>query len=132
MGLPAKHDEAREGAAACAAAPKDRHGSTIDVDPIRPLLERILVVWRPAQIWLFGSRARGDALPGSDWDLLVVVPDETAEANFDPVIGWQMQKECGVRADVVPCRARDFREDRSTHNTLAFEAVMQGVLLYER
>lgn len=29
-----------------------------------------------ARILLFGSRARGDAHPGSDWDVIVIVNDE--------------------------------------------------------
>lgn len=37
---------------------------------------RILVeVYRPERIYLFGSVARGDAGPDSDYDILVVVPD---------------------------------------------------------
>jgi predicted nucleotidyltransferase len=31
--------------------------------------------FQPVQIILFGSRARGDAKPNSDVDLLVVLPD---------------------------------------------------------
>jgi predicted nucleotidyltransferase len=27
-------------------------------------------------LWLFGSRARGDHRPDSDWDVMAVVPDE--------------------------------------------------------
>lgn len=30
-------------------------------------------------LWLFGSRARGDARPSSDYDLLILVDDKTPE-----------------------------------------------------
>ncbi len=89
-------------------------------------------MWAPEQIWLFGSRARGDAGPESDWDLLVVVPDGLSDSALDPVVAWRLQRESGVSADLVLCRASDFREDRTTPNTLAFEAAHRGVLLYER
>ena len=112
--------------------PKDARGRDIELAPVRPLLVRIVARWNPHQIWLFGSRARGDGRPTSDWDLLVVVPDELAEVEFDPLIGWRMQKEAGIRADVIPCRVSEFRDDRATPNTICYEVVKEGVLLYER
>lgn len=68
----------------------------------------------------------------SDWDLLVVVPDDADESILDPVSAWRLRKASSVRADLVPCRMSDFEEDSSTPNTLAFEAAMRGHLLYER
>jgi predicted nucleotidyltransferase len=106
--------------------------ASIDRAPIQLLLERIIARWRPEQIWLFGSRAKGTASSASDWDLLVVVPDDLGDAELDPVIGWRLQRSSGVRADVIPCRASEFVEARTTPNTLAFEAVASGVLIHER
>ena len=104
----------------------------IDASAIDGLIARIVASWKPEQIWLFGSRARGTAAPDSDWDLLVVVPDGADETGMDPVSAWRLRRESGVRADIVPCRASDFREDSSTPNTLAFEAAKHGQLVYER
>lgn len=109
------------------------HRRAIDVQPLAILVDRIEAQWHPAQIWLFGSRARGNATDASDWDLLVVVPDElTDDAVDDPMIGWRLQKGSGVYADVIACRMIDFESARRTPNTLAFEAATNGVLLYER
>lgn len=110
----------------------DLRGGEIELTTVRTLLERIVERWHPRQIWLFGSRARGDSQPSSDWDLLVVVPDEVVDSELDPLIGWRLQNEAGIHADVIPCRACDFIEDRETRNTLAFEVATAGVLLYER
>lgn len=105
---------------------------SIDVAAIRSLLERIVARWRPQQVWLFGSRARGDATPDSDWDLFVVVDDATDDAELDPGVGRRLRRECGVRADVIPWRASEFAEFRSTPNTLAYSVASDGVLLHER
>jgi len=111
----------------------DRSGGVIDVQPLAALLDRIEARWAPTQIWLFGSRARGDADDDSDWDLLVIVPDDVADDDIDdPLIGWHLQKGSGVYADVIACRAADFELARATPNTLAFEAATHGVLLYDR
>lgn len=39
------------------------------------LLDSVIRHLDPIEVWLFGSRARGDARPDSDWDLYVVVDD---------------------------------------------------------
>ena len=62
----------------------------------------------------------------------MVVPDDIDDAELDPLVGWRLQRDCGVRADVFPCRSADFREDRTTPNTLAHDAAVDGLLIYER
>ncbi|KYF67449.1 hypothetical protein BE11_41785 [Sorangium cellulosum] len=104
----------------------------VDLGPIETLLARIQEKYRPEQVWLFGSRARGDARATSDWDLLVVVPDDTEERDMDPRVAWRLGRGSGVYADVIPCRAREFREDREIVNTLSYAAASEGVLIYER
>jgi uncharacterized protein len=109
-------------------APKDARGTPLDLRAIQPLLERIVSHWHPREIWLFGSRARGVAMPDSDWDLLVVVPDELAPEGFDePMTVWKVKQGTGVRADVLVCRESEFEEDRGTHNTIAYDAAVEGV-----
>jgi uncharacterized protein len=110
----------------------DLTGRHIDTSAVAVLLERIIARWRPLQIWLFGSRARGEGRVASDWDLLVVVPDSAAESDFDPLVAWRLRKESGVRADVILARERDFADDRTTPNTIAYEVSLRGVLLHER
>jgi len=43
-------------------------------EAINIMVERIVEQFHPLRITLFGSRARGDAGPDSDVDLLVVLP----------------------------------------------------------
>ncbi len=111
---------------------RDIRGNRIELSPILPLLARCQTRLRPTQTWLFGSRARGQASVDSDWDLLVVVPDETSEDELDPVALWRMTREARVCADVVVCRASEFEDARRTHNTLAYEATTSGVRIDER
>lgn len=109
----------------------DRSGHVIDLSPAWPLLERVLREWEPERIHLFGSRARGEAHPESDWDFLVVVPDSSS-APDDPLVPWRLRRDSGVRADVVVYSSRDFNAERRVPNTLAYEATSTGVALYER
>jgi hypothetical protein len=85
------------------------------------LLERIEAVYQPADILLFGSRARGCANAFSDWDILVVLPDDADERLLDPMIGWKTQSGSGVYADVHACLRREYLADRDVANSLARE-----------
>jgi predicted nucleotidyltransferase len=104
----------------------------IDLSSIELLLGEIEAAFQPEQVWLFGSRARGDARPESDWDLFVVVPDASPDAMLNPLVAWRLAKKAGVCADVIPCRASDFRDSRDTVNTLAYTIARDGVLVRER
>jgi uncharacterized protein len=95
-----------------------------DVPP--PLLARILERMRPLEVWLFGSRAKGGVRPGSDWDLLVVVPDDATEDDLDLMRAWQSVRDLRIPADVVPVRKSEFEEARDHAGTLVRTVVGEG------
>ncbi len=76
-------------------------------------MERIEAVYQPGDVLLFGSRARVCANAFSDWDILVVLPDDADERLLDPMIGWQTQAGSGVYADVHACLRREYLADRT-------------------
>lgn len=108
---------------------RNASGAALDLRPLQTLLSRIEATFHAPQVWLFGSRARGEASPESDWDVFVVVPDETEESGMDPRVAWRLQRGSGVHADVIPCRATDFRNARDTVNTLSYVVAREGVLI---
>ncbi len=112
--------------------PRDAHEQPIDLRPLEVLLARIEDAYHPEQVWLFGSRARGDARPTSDWDLFVVVSDAVDERQLDPMTAWRLQRGSGVPADVIFCSASDFRNASDTVNTLSYVVASEGVLIYGR
>jgi predicted nucleotidyltransferase len=94
--------------------------------------DRLVFSLRPESLWLFGSRARREHRPDSDFDLLVVLPDETgAKANdyrhaLEPLLG------SGLPCDVVPCAQSDFEQAKNTPGTIAYEAFHAGRQLYQK
>lgn len=80
----------------------------------------------PAQVWVFGSRARGDEQPDSDWDLLVVFDDADATAADDDKSLWRLSREAGLVADVVGVTATDARAARNVANTLMYSVSREG------
>lgn len=111
---------------------RDSRGQTIDLTPIGDLLDRLSSAWRPLELWLFGSRARGEATAVSDWDIFAVVPDDVPDVDIDPMHAWQLRKLSRTNADLLACHASDFAEARHTPNTMAYEVTHGGVLIHER
>lgn len=81
----------------------------------------------PVEVWVFGSRARGDECPESDWDLLVVFDDADAAAAEDDRTLWRLSREAGLVADVVGITAGDARAARNVANTLMYSASREAV-----
>ena len=40
---------------------------------------------------------------------------------------WKVKQGTGVRADVLLCRTSELEDDRRTHNTIAYDAAVEGV-----
>ena len=88
-----------------AAIPRD-HGS----DPIlAEIVQRLVAAYRPERVYLFGSSARGDRSPGSDYDLLLVVPDDATDdrlrARHAYEALWGLERS-GRRDRLAPERVR--------------------------
>jgi len=55
----------------------NRMSTILDSDPVLgEIVRRLVEAYQPERIYLFGSKARGDASPDSDYDLMVVVPND--------------------------------------------------------
>lgn len=97
------------------------------------VIERIVEVLDPEEVWLFGSRARNTNAPDSDWDLLAVLPDSAPEAKFDLAAVWAELRELRRhRVEVIPIRRRDFDDDRETPGELAEAVAREGRVVYGR
>jgi predicted nucleotidyltransferase len=87
---------------------------------------------RVRKIILFGSRARGDARPDSDFDLLVVLRGLTpGEMRPLRVLLHRALRGAGVVAEPWVMSEEEFEETRSVIGGLAYPAATEGVLLHE-
>jgi uncharacterized protein len=96
------------------------------------LLDHVVAYFRPQRVILFGSHARGDAGPDSDIDLLVILDDDTPAEMATLAAGYRARKSYRRAADVIPVHADAFAAKARIPGTLAWEAVQEGVVVYER
>ena len=97
------------------------------------VIERIVEVLAPEEVWLFGSRARETHGPDSDWDLMAVLPDTAPDRDLDLATVWSNLRELRrMRIEVIPIRRRDFDESRSTLGELAEAVAREGHVIYGR
>jgi len=101
--------------------------------PVPPaLLDAVVAYFRPLRIILFGSRARGDAGPDSDVDLLVILDDGAPLDRLTLAAGYESRRSYHRATDVIPCRDSVFRRKSRIAGTLAYTAAQEGRVVYER
>jgi predicted nucleotidyltransferase len=100
-------------------------------DPVlAEIVRRLRNVLQPDRIYLFGSRARGDAGPDSDYDLMVVVRDDMPARLRRPAVAYQALRGTGAAADVLVWTTGAFESRLSLRASLPATVVEEGALLY--
>ena len=100
-----------------------------DVPP--GMIARIVDVLHPEQLWLFGSRARGDWRADSDWDFMAVLPDGAPEHDLELVSVWKRLHDLRIqRVELFTMTRSEFDEWRGSLGTLAEIVASTGVLVH--
>ncbi len=101
-------------------------------DPFLAAATRTIVDrFAPERIVLFGSRARGDHQPESDYDLIVVLESPLDRGERDGPIRDAIQ-EAGRSVDVTVYTPAEFDVSRHDVGALAFAGETEGQILYDR
>lgn len=88
-------------------------------------------------VWLYGSLARGDAVPGSDADLLMVLSD--SQVSFLDRASMYQPSFCGIGVDILAYTRAELASMRGEHeaDSEALPATLghvqsEGVCLFQR
>ena len=99
--------------------------------PVEQIVRKIADAFRPRRIVMFGSRARGDAYPGSDLDLMVEMETQDSPAHriraIDALFGlrrWAM--------DLIVYTPQEVEQQRRYRNSLIRGIEAEGKVLYEQ
>ena len=97
---------------------------------LKEIVRRLVAAYEPEQIYIFGSVARGESGPDSDYDLLVVVPDGAQPERRDSRLAYQVLWGIGTAVDAVVCTSGWFHARTHLKASLPGTVLREGKLLY--
>lgn len=96
------------------------------------VVRRLVETYHPERIYLFGSRARGDRDAESDYDLMVVVSDDTPEEELDGARAYRALWGLHVATDVIPITRSDFEFRLLARASLPSTVMREGRVVYQQ
>lgn len=98
--------------------------------PVREAARLLVELYQPLRIYLFGSRARGDSQADSDYDLLLILPDDAdaSRRSGERFYRATAQKPLGVELHI--CRRAWFEEQRDMPGSFGQTVLREGRVLY--
>ena len=97
---------------------------------LKEIVDRLVKAFRPETIYLFGSVARGQAGPDSDYDLMVVVSSSDEPKYRRAVRAQQALWGVAGGADVLVLTRTEFEESREVICSLPATVLREGKELY--
>jgi predicted nucleotidyltransferase len=98
---------------------------------IDDIVRRIVETAQPEKIILFGSRARGDARPNSDFDLLVIKESNEPGYRRDAPLYVALAR-MNVEVDVLVYTPEEVAEWAQVPQAFVTTATREGKIVYER
>jgi len=102
-------------------------------DPaLAEVVRRLVEAYQPTRIYLFGSVARGDAGPDSDYDILVIVPNDARPERRRSRVAYEALWGTGVAADVLVLTESQFDSRVHLAASLPATVIREGRLLHAK
>jgi uncharacterized protein len=101
-------------------------------DPVLgEMVHRLVDSLHPEQIYLFGSRARSEATPESDYDLMIIVPTATLPSYRRNQLAFRVL--CGIPTSkgVIVVTRQEFEQKKNVVCSLPATVLREGKILYE-
>lgn len=97
---------------------------------LQELVQRLVEAVGPERIYLFGSRARGDGEPDSDYDLMVVVPGSALPGYRRDQLAYGALRGVEVAKDILVWTSDEFDRRRHLVASLPATILREGRLIY--
>lgn len=104
----------------------------INKNTIEEIKNRLVKVYSPLEIYLFGSYAWGTPTKESDLDLLVVVESSNEKSYKRPIKASMAMLDLMVAKDVIVYTKREFEDLVKDKATLCFKISNEGKRIYAK
>jgi predicted nucleotidyltransferase/HEPN domain-containing protein len=102
-------------------------------DPVlAEIVRRLVEALDPERIYLFGSRARGDAREDSDYDVMVILPEDVPAESKQNSIAREALRDIRAERNVLVWRDQEFNRRVHARASLPATILREGKLMYER
>jgi len=113
--------------------PRPNYGSFgSEEHALSALVDRLVEAFDPDAIYLFGSRARGDGTPLSDFDLMMITSSEEDEAEGELAAAYAPVQGLGIACEIIPCSRATFEREKRARTGICHTVAHEGRLVYER
>lgn len=104
--------------------------SEIHSETLNEIVDRLVRGMEPDSIYLFGSQARGQTDPGSDIDLLLVLPDSDLPRHKREALSYDRLWGLTTPVDVILLTKAEFQRGCQVKSSLPSRVRAEGKLLY--
>ena len=102
----------------------------IDDPKLAEIVKRLVEAYQPERIYLFGSKARDQANPDSDYDIMVVIPDSAPAPQRRSRLAYEVLRGIGTAVDVLVWPRESFEKRLHLQASLPSTIQREGKLLY--
>lgn len=99
---------------------------------INSIRDKLVAVYHPLKIYLFGSYAWGNPTKDSDVDLLIVVSRSKKHTYERSVKGYHALRDMTVSKDILVFTKKEFEERSNDITTLCYKTKHDGKLIYAK
>lgn len=103
----------------------------VDKDKIRIIVQKLVEVYQPKCLYLFGSYAWGVPNNDSDIDLLIIVRDSSEKPHKRIKPAYQVLRGIKVPKDILVFTEAEFEKQAKEPASLFYKIKRDGVKLFE-
>jgi len=104
----------------------------IKKETIEEVKRRLVEVYNPIAIYIFGSYAWGCPTEDSDLDLLIVIDNSDEKTYKRPVAGYRALRGLNISKDLIVKTKKEFEQASDNITTLSYKVKNDGELIYAR
>jgi len=104
----------------------------IEKEIIEEVKKRLIEVYNPIAIYVFGSYAWGSPTEESDLDLFVIVDESDEKSYKRPVAGHRALRGLDIAKDLIVKTKQEFEDSAENVSTLGYKIKKDGKLIYAR